>query len=453
MVRFLQALFVALSASIPLTPPHNVSDDPRGDKPAEVRLDDIEMTPSVVIPEHKASQTADVIDWSVTFVGADTAWARGLTGKGVIVAVLDTGIDTNHKDFDGAILEAKDFTGSRTGTADVVGHGTHCAGSIAARKNGWGMQGVAYECQLLAIKVLGDSGSGRTDHIAQGLRYAVEKGARVASLSLGGPGTDPFMPDALKAAEDAGVIVIAANGNDNGGPVSFPAAYPTAIAISAVDKNKRLASFSNVGRKTEATGPGVGVRAPFPGNRFADLSGTSMATPNVAGVAVLWSQWADEQKLPLKGRPALFRKWLESAEDLGEPGRDSRFGWGLPSAGKIEGKAPPQPPAPAPGKPGLLLDETDLNEKGLKKLRDFGLDKLRLEFGGNAQKAVPKISAEAAAGRVKAGETLVVAIGVPLDLARWPDGLEMEEGPEAFGIEAGTYKLSPVTKVQLELIK
>jgi len=451
----LSTLVLVLVGMLPVAGPGNISQDPSGKQAPEVRLDEMEMRPETVIPEHKANQTADTVDWSVSQLNAEKAWENGWTGKGVTFAVLDTGIDPDHRDVSPNLIEAKDFTGSRTGSSDIVGHGTHCWGSIAAAGNGWGMKGVAFEARGYAVKVLGDNGSGSVDRIAAGLRWAVEKRVRVISLSLGGPGTDSFIPDALKEAEEAGVIVIAANGNDNGGPVSYPAAYPTPVAISAVDRNKLLAGFSNVGRKTEACGPGVGVRSTYPGNRFADMSGTSMATPNVAGVAVLWSQWADANKVPDKERPARFRKFLETGcVDLGAPGRDSNYGWGLPDLSKL-GKAEPKPPAPpAPG--AVEFDESDLNEKGLKKLRDAKIDGFLLRIGKGAKAeppSAPKITTAEILDKVKAGEDVVIAVGVKLDLEKWPKGYELSETPEEVGLDPGVYRCFGVTKIGVEPLK
>lgn len=134
LIRLLQLAVVGAAVALPVTVPGNISTDPKGEKPPEVHLDELEMRPTEVIPEHKANQTGDTVDWSVTVLNAEKAWGRGLTGKGVTFCVLDTGIDADHRDVKDNLIEAKDFTGSRTGTVDVVGHGTHCWGSIAATK-------------------------------------------------------------------------------------------------------------------------------------------------------------------------------------------------------------------------------------------------------------------------------------------------------------------------------
>lgn len=454
LVRLLQLGVVALTVSLTLPKaPDNVSGDPTGKKPPEVSLGDREMTPERVIPERKAKDDGDAVDWSVAILHAEDAWKRGYTGKGVTVAVLDTGIDVNHKDLKDAIDEAYDFSGSPVGADDRVGHGTHCAGSIGARKNTWGQMGVAYECRILAYKVLGDGGSGGVDDIAAGIKRAVEKGAKVISMSLGGPGSDPYIPPALKLAEDAGVIVVVAAGNDNiGSPVNYPAAYPFCIAISASDRDKKIASFSCTGPKIEATGPGVGVRSTYPGNRFADMSGTSMATPNIAGVAAVWSQWADEAKVPMKDRPARFRAWLkDTAEDLGSTGRDSYYGYGLPDLSKLPAKGDPVPPPPPPGGDEVKLGWNDLTPEARKKLEEAGYTDFNLGLKRQATKKAPKISVEEIEKRVlEGGQTLVIAVAVPLDLKKYPDGFEVDG---AISLEPGVYRVGPKKLIGVEKLE
>lgn len=448
-LSFLATTAVAQNAKLP--PPGNVSGDPKGQKPPEVRLDQMEMTPTLVADADGVKVAAeDVVDWSVAITDAPAAWAKGITGKGVTVAVLDTGIDPNHQDLKDAIKAAKDFTGSRNGSRDVVGHGTHTAGSIGARKNGWGVQGVAYECGLLNGKVLGDNGSGGVDGIAAGIEWAVEQNADVISMSLGGGGTDGYIPPALAKAKAAGVIVVCAAGNDgNGAPVNYPGAYEFPLAISAIDRNYKLANFSCTGSKVEACGPGVQVRSTYPGDRFADLSGTSMATPNVAGVAALWVQANPGVKKV--DRPDSFRKWLVSGcKDLGAAGRDPNFGWGLPLGSKFDAPVVTPPPPPQPGK-GLELTEADLSDAGRKKLADAGLEKFSITLTPKKVAEAPAIGEEELQKRVLNGEVLVIGFGVKPDVVKYPGSFAATFLPP--GVEPGVYKVSRQVSVLLEKLE
>lgn len=456
-VLFCLSYFVtdAVAQGIKLPPPGNVSGDPKGQKPPEVRLDQMEMTPHLVMDVDRAKAAGeDVVDWSVAITDAPAAWKSGITGKGVTVAVLDTGIDPTHQDLKDAIKAAKDFTNSRNGSRDVVGHGTHCAGSIGARKNGWGVQGIAYECSLLNGKVLGDSGRGGVDGIAAGIEWAVEQNADVISMSLGGGGTDGYIPPALAKAKAAGVIVVCAAGNDgNGSPVNYPAAYEYPIAVSAIDRTFKLADFSCTGSKVEVCGPGVQVRSTYPGDRFADLSGTSMATPNVAGVAALWVQ--ANPKVAKADRPAKFREWLVSGcKDLGSPGRDTSFGWGLPLGSKLDSPVTPPPPppvTPVPPGSGLELTEADLSEAGKKKLADAGLEKFSITLTPKKVAEAPAIGEEELQKRVLNGETLVIGFGLKPDVSKYPGALAATFLPP--GVEPGVYKVSRSVSILLEKLE
>lgn len=254
-------------------------------------------------------------------------------GKGVRVAVLDTGCDVNHPDFSGAVVGAKDFTGSRYGHGDRHGHGTHCAGTILSRAPGIGN---APEAELLVGKVLGDGGGGTGDQIAAGIDWAIAQGADIVSMSLGGGGYDGTQHAAVKRAVAAGVWVIVAAGNErqqglDTGKVS-PAQFPECIVIAAVDEAGRVAGFSNPGRTNISLAcgaPGVNVLSCKPGGGYQSMSGTSMATPFLAGCAALvrgvlkagGKTWTAD----------LFRGWLgTSVVDAGPAGADRDFGAGIP---------------------------------------------------------------------------------------------------------------------------
>ncbi|MDJ0682099.1 MAG: S8 family serine peptidase [Xenococcaceae cyanobacterium MO_167.B52] len=255
-------------------------------------------------------------DWGADLVKAPEVWSQGYTGQGVVVAVLDTGVDYNHSDLSGNIFtnEAEiagdgidndnngyidDFYGwnfhsNNNNTLDVQGHGTHVAGTIAALNNGFGITGIAHNAKIMPVKVLSDSGSGSYESIANGIRYAVDNGAQVINLSLGGNTDNSLLRSALEYAANKGVILVMASGNDGDSTTMghYPAAYATdwGIAVGAVDRNSQIASFTNrsgISPLTYVTAPGVSVYSTLPNNKFDFKSGTSMATPHVAGVVAL----------------------------------------------------------------------------------------------------------------------------------------------------------------------
>ena len=250
-------------------------------------------------------------------IGAPEAWASGYTGNGIVVAVLDTGVDRFHQDLasnlwfnsgeiagngvddDGNGYVDDDygwnFDGNNSNTLDGNGHGTHVAGTIAAARNGFGVTGVAYDASIMAVKVLSDSGSGSYLNVAQGIRYAVANGADVINLSLGGGSGDSSVRSAIEYAWNQGVAVVMAAGNDGGSSAGYPAAYATnwGIAVGAVNNEGTLASFSNRAGSTVldyVTAAGVGVTSTTPNNSYSTWSGTSMATPKVAGAMALLIQ-------------------------------------------------------------------------------------------------------------------------------------------------------------------
>jgi subtilisin len=304
--------------------------------PGRITLPPDELQARQIVTGMDVSEEA--VDWGLANLNCPEAWKTS-EGSGVLVAVLDTGCDPDHRDLKNQIKASKDFTGSRSGTMDRQGHGTHCCGVVAAELNGWGMCGVARKSKLLVGKVLDDGGSGSVDGIAAGIDWAVANNADVISMSLGGAGRDGYIPPALAKAEAEGVIVLAAAGNEGPreGTTGYPAGYPQCIAVAATDANNSVAKFSSRGPVVYVTAPGVNVRSCYPGpgdGLFSSMSGTSMATPHVAGLAALWV--AAHPEIPKKDRPAAFRKALKDAcKDLPPAGRDTATGWGLPDAAKL----------------------------------------------------------------------------------------------------------------------
>ena len=233
--------------------------------------------------------------WVLPNTTIDEAWQYG-TGAAsstsrVTVAVLDTGVYAGHPDLQGQVMSGYNSqTGVSGASSDPHGHGTHVAGIVAARvANGAGVKGAAPGARILPVTVLDSTGSGTDADVANGIIWAVDHGAGVINLSLGGAGEAPAMLPALQYAADRGVVVIAAAGNEaaNGNPVIYPAAYTNVIAVGASTSGGALASYSERQSYVDVTAPGSSIYSTLRTGGYGSMSGTSMATPYVAGVAAL----------------------------------------------------------------------------------------------------------------------------------------------------------------------
>ncbi|HZJ55934.1 MAG TPA: S8 family peptidase [Myxococcaceae bacterium] len=265
--------------------------------------------------------------WNLRMLHMPEAWERS-RGKGVVVAVIDTGIAYEDRgdfvqvpDLAGAHFAAGyDFVHDTEHPNDDNGHGTHVAGTIAQRtNNGVGVAGVAFEARLMPLKVLDRAGIGNSADIADAIRWAVDHGAKVLNLSLGGPGYSAVMERAVAYARTKGAVVVCAAGNAGTGQVSYPAAYAGAVAVGAVGPDGQLAPYSSWGEALDLIAPGGNTRL-GPGNGIlqatidrtdfrkpvlAEYQGTSMATPHVAGVAALL--FAAGARTPDEVEKALFQ--------------------------------------------------------------------------------------------------------------------------------------------------
>jgi serine protease len=264
--------------------------------------------------------------WNLRMIRMPEAWEVS-RGKGVTVAVIDTGIAyEDHDDYvqvpdlaGARFVPGYDFVHDTDHPNDDNGHGTHVAGTIAQRtNNGVGVAGVAFEARLMPIKVLDRSGIGNSADIADAIRWAVDHGAKVLNLSLGGPGYSGVMERAVAYARKKGAVVVCAAGNTGMGQVSYPAAYAGAVGVGAVGPDGKLAPYSSYGEALDIVAPGGNTRL-GPGNGIlqatiergdfrkpvlAEYQGTSMATPHVAGVAALL--FAAGAKTPDEVERALF---------------------------------------------------------------------------------------------------------------------------------------------------
>ncbi len=254
-------------------------------------------------------------NWGLDMINAPEVWEEGFTGEGIVVAVIDTGVDYNHSDLDDNIwvnsgeiagngldddsngyvddFRGWDFVDGDNDSMDLASHGTHVAGTIAAENNDFGVTGVAYDALIMPVRVFDADGYGSWSDIAAGITYAAANGADVINLSLGG-GTSIVdeVAVAVEYAAGLGSVVVMASGNEYASQPGFPAnlANEWGIAVGAVDSTKTLADFSNDAGSIPldyVVAPGVNIWSTTPGDAYEYLSGTSMATPHVAGVAAL----------------------------------------------------------------------------------------------------------------------------------------------------------------------
>lgn len=279
-------------------------------------------------------QPAQTTPWGVDRVGADSAWAS-TTGDTVKVAVVDTGISTSHPDLVANLAGGFNAINPSKSHNDDNGHGSHVAGIIGASVNTIGVVGAAPDVDLYAIKVLGRSGSGWVSDIIEGIQWAVDHDIDVINMSLGASGYSSAFDLACQQALDAGVTIVAAAGNSGPdmGTVEYPAAFDGVLGVSATDSSDAIAWFSSRGEGVDLAAPGVGILSTYKGSAYATMSGTSMASPHVAGVVALvltTPVGSDDTDADGTWDPAeVGTRLARTAEDLGSPGADPLFGSGL----------------------------------------------------------------------------------------------------------------------------
>lgn len=275
--------------------------------------------------------------YGVQRIGAPAFWdAHGLGGfpasGGVPVGIVDTGIDAGHEDLAGKVAACGAAADGRVGDgecADAEGHGTHVAGTIAALANNRvGVAGVAFASPLIVCRALGGpDGSGTVADVAACIRWAHDRGAKVISMSLGGP-PSRTLAEAAKSAYArggrSGSLLVAAAGNDGDASIEYPAGLDQVVSVAAIDARDGVAAFSNENADVELAAPGVDVLSAKLGGGYVRLSGTSMATPHVAGAAALL--WGRE---PTATAAAIRRQLDAAVDDLGAPGRDPAYGYGV----------------------------------------------------------------------------------------------------------------------------
>jgi len=293
------------------------------------------------LPKHEYTSVITTLSqkqgWGIRQNKIPSTW-KITQGEGETVMVIDTGW-SDHSDLgDNSLKGISTVTGSDI--IDREGHSTHCSGIIAAKNNASGMVGVAPKAKVIAVKALGDNGSGTFAAIAKALEYAIETKPSVVSMSLGAPSCTKRVEKDIKKLTDMGIPVICAAGNSGARGVDYPGKYPETITIAAYDKKGNIAGFSGVGEAVDFSAPGVAIYSTYLNNGYAVLNGTSMACPYVAGIVALLlskhkKQEAEGGENDCKTVEEIRQHLLKYTVDKGYVGKDKYWGYGIIDAEKM----------------------------------------------------------------------------------------------------------------------
>ncbi|MBM7577846.1 S8 family serine peptidase [Jeotgalibacillus terrae] len=276
------------------------------------------------------------VEWGPMMIQAPSLWESDLTGRGVKIGIIDSGIAA-HNDL--RIAGGASFVNYTSSYRDDNGHGTHVAGIASALDNQIGIKGIASGADVYALKAFDHTGTGTLSSMIAALDWAVKNEIDIVNMSLGSEYDSSAARRAIQQAEAEGVLMIASSGNNgqkSGHEVSYPAAYPETIAVGAVDRNRNYASFSSIGPAVDLAAPGTDIGSTYLNDRYVRMSGTSMAAPYVTGAAALL----------MERYPAADSKWikeqlLEATVDLGLKGRDIYYGEGLLQLQELTGLTAP----------------------------------------------------------------------------------------------------------------
>ena len=320
-IKYTYRLVPAIAASLPEAAINGLLANPN--------VTSVEPDGEVHAIDHPTGDSELDSGWGVAHIGTGSVHTAGNKGAGVNVAVIDSGCDYTHLDLEANFKGGHDFVNGDTDPMDDNGHGTHVSGTVAGEDDGIGVVGVAPESDLYCLKVLSSSGGGSWSDIIAALQWAVNNGIQVTNNSYGSslnPG------GTVKAAFDnsaaAGILHVAAAGNSGnprgkGNNVGYPARFDSVIAVAATDSSDNRASFSSTGATVELAAPGVDINSTQLGGGYVAFNGTSMASPHVAGTAAL---------VIAAGVTDVRTQLQITADDLGDPGLDPQYGFGLVDA-------------------------------------------------------------------------------------------------------------------------
>ncbi|MEH7887191.1 S8 family peptidase [Bacillus sp. JJ1609] len=282
----------------------------------------VRVIPYKVIEEN---EEINEVPKGVELIQAPQIWNE-TKGKGITVAILDTGCEISHPDLKDRIIGGRNFTDDDRSNPDLYsdynGHGTHVAGTIAASENLAGVIGAAPEASLLIVKVLNKAGSGKYEWIIKGIHHAIEQKADIISMSLGGPSDVPELHAAIQAAVENNILVVCAAGNEGDGDDStnefaYPGCYNEVISVGAINLERGSSDFTNSNNEIDLVAPGEGILSTYLNGKYATLSGTSMAAPHVSGALALIKTYANKHFDRPLTEPELYAQLIRRTVPLG----------------------------------------------------------------------------------------------------------------------------------------
>lgn len=311
---------------------------------ASTAKDVVELTQAGVVEYFEPNYLVELFDvpddiyysqqWNLEYINASAAWDEGYTGSGVRIAIVDSGVNITHEDFDGVtILTGHNVLDDSTNVTDELGHGTFVAGVIAAKRdNGIGIAGITDEAAIVPIKCFSDSKVTSASYIIEGIYTAVDSyGCQVVNLSLGLERDMLSLRECVDYAESQGVLIVSAAGNSGGTEVLYPAIYDNVVGVGSVSRNGQVSGFSNHNESVCVVAPGEEIISlSESGNGYSRGSGTSYSVPHISAMAVI-AKCIDPDITASEFKSAL----IESAQDLGEPGYDEYYGYGSVDIDKL----------------------------------------------------------------------------------------------------------------------
>lgn len=308
---------------------------------AEQIASELQQLPGIVevTPDYPLELTWEPTDpgyqqgrqWSLETIGTEIAWEFSM-GTGVVVAVLDTGIDTNHPDLKNNIVPGYNFVDDNTDVSDQCGHGTHVAGVIAAEANNDnGGIGIAHEAKIMPIKVIGETCRGSHSALMKGIKYAADQGVRILVITSGSTYRHTGVRDAILYAREKGALVVVSAGNTGKEEEFYPGSFEESFTVAGTAPGDTRFEASTFGSQIDISAPATNIYGPFwskdEGSIYANAQGTSMAAPHVAAVAALVLSLEPELTVE-----ELENRLISTATDLGDEGWDAHYGWGRVSA-------------------------------------------------------------------------------------------------------------------------